>query len=161
MGIEVTLNNTPDWNSSAMSMIADFDLTVPGWVQGAGSRGLFQAALFGAEIKHDFDHAARQHSIYFEYSYEINDDVVVNLPPSWRVGTLPPPEIVDLNNLVYNMWAEEQGSGLRIHRKLRQGFVILDKKLYSGLRDFFQQARDGDEQQLVLLPAASAEKKLH
>ena len=68
---------------------------------------------------------------------------------------------MDLNNLVYNMWAEEQGSGLRIHRKLRQGFVILDKKLYSGLRDFFQQARDGDEQQLVLLPAASAEKKLH
>jgi hypothetical protein len=161
VGIDVTLVNTPDWSSSAMSMIADFDLKVSGWMQGAGSRGLFQAALFGAEIKHDFDHAARQHPIYFEYSYEFNDDVVVNLPPGWRVGTLPPPQILDLKNLVYNMWAEEQGGGLHIHRKLMQGFVILDKKFYPDLRDFFQQARDGDEQQLVLLPAASTEKKLH
>ena len=36
-----------------------FDLKVPGWMQGAGSRGFFPVALFGGEFRHTFDHGSR------------------------------------------------------------------------------------------------------
>lgn len=158
IGVDVTLSNTPDWSSATPTLVAEFDFKVVGWMQGAGSRGLFPAALFGNETRHDFDHVSRQHAVYFHYPYTFNDDVTVTLPAGWRVDTLPPAQDKDLKNLVYSMKVEQQDGNLHLHRKLLQRLVLVDVKYYDSLRDFYQQVRNGDEQQVILVAAARAAK---
>lgn len=155
MSTEVTLVNEPDWNSASQVLTAEFDLKVPGWMQSAGSRGFFAVALFGGEFQHVFDHAIRQHPVYFAYPFERRDDVTVNLPASLRVGTLVPEQSTDLGNLMYTVASEEQDGTLRLRRRVVEKFVLLQSKYYDQLRDFFQQVRAGDEQQVVLLPVSA------
>lgn len=155
MGIEVALTNEPDWNSSSQMLTAEFDFKVPGWMQSSGSRAFFPVALFGGEFRHVFDHAIRHHPVYFSYPYERRDDVTITLPANWRIGTLVPEQRNDLTNLIYSVASEEQDGALRLRRQVVERFVILQTKYYDQLRDFFQQVRAGDEQQVVLLPVAT------
>jgi hypothetical protein len=158
IGIEATLTNQPDWNGSAPNLVAEFDLEIHGWMQSAGSRGLFAATLFGGEIKHDFDPAMRQYSVYFSYPFSFVDDVVVTLPPEWRVDTLPPMQHQDLQTSAYTSWVDQEAGGLHMHRKFVQNNVLVAVKSYDALRNLYQQARAGDEQQAVLMRASSATK---
>ncbi|MFL6547304.1 MAG: DUF3857 domain-containing protein [Povalibacter sp.] len=155
LGIEVTLANEPDWRSASQTMTAEFDLKIPGWMQSSGSRAFLPAALFGGEFQHEFDHAIRHHPVYFRYSYERDDDVTIKLPASWHVGTLAPAQNNDLKNLIYAMASEELDGALHLKRHVVQRFVFLQTKYYDQLRDFFQQVRAGDEQQVILLPVAA------
>ena len=56
---EVKLTNQPEWKNSALPLVAEFDLKVPGWASGAGRHFLVPVGLFSAREKHVFDHAER------------------------------------------------------------------------------------------------------
>ena len=55
----------------------------------AGSRAVLPAAIFTVGEKGIFEHANRVHPIYFEYPYEKSDDLTVELPAGWHVGSVP------------------------------------------------------------------------
>jgi hypothetical protein len=154
-GIEATLANEPDWSSASQTLTAEFDLKIPGWMQASGSRAFLPVALFGGEFQHEFDHAIRHHPVYFRYPYERDDDVTIKLPAGWRVGTLAPAQRNDLTNLIYTMTSEEKDGALHLRRHVVQRFVLLQTKYYDELRNFFQQVRAGDEQQVILLPVTA------
>ena len=40
VGAEVDLTNQPDWKSSSLPLVAEFNLKIPGWAAGAGPPGL-------------------------------------------------------------------------------------------------------------------------
>ncbi|HEY0746284.1 MAG TPA: DUF3857 domain-containing protein [Steroidobacteraceae bacterium] len=81
-GIVVELTNQPDWEDSSAPLVAEYDLTVPGWATGAGQRTLLPVGFFGAQDKHVFQHATRIHPIYFKFPYQQTDDVIVELTPN-------------------------------------------------------------------------------
>lgn len=156
VGIEVELANKPDWGSSTKSLIAEFDLKVPGWVSGAGKRALVPVGLFGAPEKHAFEHANRVHPIYFSYPSEKLDDVTIDLPVGWQVNSIPPVQTLDAKAAVYNLKVENNQGKLRVTRRLNMDLLMVELKSYPTLRNFFQVVRTGDEQQVVLQPGASA-----
>ena len=59
--IEIDLMNKPEWKSSSVPLVAEFDLKVPGWASQAGRRALLPVGIFSANEKHVFDHAERVH----------------------------------------------------------------------------------------------------
>jgi hypothetical protein len=156
VGIEVELANKPDWGSSTKSLVAEFDLKVPGWASGAGKRALVPVGLFGAAEKHAFEHANRVHPIYFSYPSEKVDDVSIDLPLGWQVNSVPPVQNLDAKAAVYNLKVENSQGRLRVTRRLNMDLLMLDVKNYPVLRNFYQVVRTGDEQQIVLQPGASA-----
>jgi hypothetical protein len=88
VGIDVELTNAPDWSSSAPTLVAEFDIKVPGWASAAGHRALIPVGLFGAPEKHVFEHVARVHPIYFEFPTARLDDVTIELPLDWKVSSI-------------------------------------------------------------------------
>lgn len=156
VGIDVELTNKPDWGSSTQTLMAEFDLKVPGWVTGAGRRALVPVGLFSAPEKHAFEHANRVHPIYFSYPSEKIDDVEIELPPGWQVNSLPPVQHLDAKAALYNLKVENSKGTLHLTRRVNLDLLIVDPKLYPTLRNFFQVVRTGDEQQIVLQPSASA-----
>ena len=152
VGIEVELTNKPDWASSAPTLVAEYSLKVPGWVSGAGKRALMPVGLFGEPEKHMYEHSTRVHPLYFHYMNEKVDDVRIELPLGWQVGSLPQPVTNDAKLLVYTMKAENDKDALHLERHLKCGLTILEQKYYNALRNFYQSVRSADEQQIVLQP---------
>jgi len=157
--IEAELTNTPDWNSSSPTLVAEYHLKVPGWASVAGRRRLMSVGLFGNGEKHVFDHTARVHPIYFNYAYQDQDDVIIELSGGWQINSLPMPQNIDGHVVLYHMDAQNNGGSLHLTRQLTVNMLMLDTKYYGALRNFYQQVRTGDEQQIVLSSVASAAQK--
>ena len=153
VGIEVELTNKPDWSSSSPTLEAEYSVKVPGWVSGAGKRALMPVGLFSGPEKHMYEHAIRVHPLYFHYMFEKVDDIRIELPLGWQVGTLPQPVTNDAKLLVYTMKAENDKGNLHLERRLKCDLTILEQKYYNALRNFYQSVRSADEQQIVLQPA--------
>jgi len=157
--IEVELTNAPEWKSSAGSLVAEFNLKIPGWASGAGRRVLVPVGLFSATEKHLFDHANRVHPIYFDFPFQRIDDISIELPLDWQVSSLPPPQTQDGHVIVYSLKVENDKSTLHFSRTLDVDFLQLETKYYEALRKFFQVVRTADEHQVVLQPGAAAASK--
>jgi len=156
VGCEVELTNQPDWKSSSPTLAGEYTLKVPGWVSGAGRRALLPVGLFSAPEKHLFDHAERVQPIYFQFPFQKNDDVSIEMPLGWQISTMPPPEKEDRKLVGYTLLAENNKGTLHLSRSLMVDVLLLDTKYYAALRSFFQGVRTADEQQVVLLPAGTS-----
>ena len=155
VGVEAELTNHPDWNASETPMVAEFDLKIPGWASSAGKRALIPAAVFTASEKSIFEHSNRVHPIYFEYPYEKLDDVTIELPAGWQVGSVPTARQDDKGPVAYTLKVENGKDALHLTRRLKVDVLMLDQKYYPALRSFFQAVRTADEEQIVLQPGAA------
>ena len=156
VGIEIELTNKPEWTSSAPALVAEYSLKVPGWVSGAGKRALFPVALFCGPEKHMYEHSTRVHPLYFHFEFEKTDDVRVQLPLGWQVSSLPQAQTSDAKVIAYSIKAENEKGALHLERHLMCKLTLLEQKYYAALRNFYQNVRTGDEQQIVLQPGATA-----
>jgi Domain of Unknown Function with PDB structure (DUF3857) len=155
---EVQLSNNPDWSSSGTPLVADFHITIPGWVSRGGRLAFLPVGLFGATEKHLFDHAERVHPVYFEFPAQKLDDVSIELPAGWQVSSLPKAQNLDFHVVAYSLGAENNRT-LRLTRKLDINIISMDTKYYSPLRSFFQGVKDGDDQKVVLTPGSALTSK--
>jgi len=160
VGIEAELTNKPDWNSSSPTLVAEYNLKVPGWATAAGHRALVPVGLFGASEKHLFTHKDRVHPIYFQFPCQRKDDVSIELPLSWKVTTVPPSRLQDSKAVVYDLKITNENGVLHMTRLLRNDLLVIEQKQYPSLQGFFQIVRTGDEQAIVVQPGmASASTK--
>jgi hypothetical protein len=154
-GCEVELVNQPDWDSSTPTLIAEFELSVPGYITPAGTRALLPQALFGAGAKRMFTNSARVQPVYFSYPYRQDDDIAITLPPGVRVDKLPPTKSVDLGAARYRAGSDTTEQGLHQTRQLAIDGVLIAAKYYDSIYDFFQSVRSQDEQPIILVRYAT------
>jgi Domain of Unknown Function with PDB structure (DUF3857) len=152
MAAEAELTNKPDWASSETPLVAEFHLKIPAFTSSVGKRVLIPAAIFTAGEKGLFEHANRVYPVYVDYPYEKLDDLTIELPEGWQVGSVPPAQDQDKKLLTYGLKVESGTGTLRLSRKLTIDFMLLDTKYYATLRSFFQAVRTGDGEQIVLQP---------
>ncbi len=155
---EVELRNAPDWTSSKLPLVAQFNLKLPGWASNAGRRVIVPVNFFAAPEKSMFEHATRVHPIYFEFMYQKIDDVSLELPPGWQVLALPASKKQDGQVITYSLSADSSGGKVHIDRKVSFDMLLLEQKYYGALRDFLQSIRTGDEQQFILQPGTPASR---
>jgi hypothetical protein len=155
VGIELELTNKPDWNTASATLVAAYELKVPGWASAAGRRALLPFGLFSATEKQLFDHANRVHAVYFEYPFEKDDDVSIQLPLGWQVSSVPKDVNQDAKAAVYVRKVQNDKGTLHLTRVLRSELIMLPQKYYPALRAFFQNVRTGDEEQIIVQPTAA------
>lgn len=154
VGADVDLINSPDWSSSAPTLVAEFDLKIPGWAIAAGSRALLPVAPFSGGEKHTFEHVVRVHPLYFPFLAEQSDDITVSLPPDLQVASLPQPRSIDGNIIRYGLAAETANGVLHLKRRLGVYTLLLDAKYYPAIRETFQKLRAADAGEVILTSAA-------
>jgi hypothetical protein len=135
--------------------VAEFNLKIPSWSSNAGRRLVFPVGIFIAQEKRIFERENRVHPIYLEYPYQKVDDVTIELPAGWQVSSVPPAQAQDEHVVAYNLNVENSSGTVHVIRKLNVDFLMLDRKYYTALRNFFQAVRTGDEKQIVLQPGAA------
>jgi hypothetical protein len=149
---EVDLTNKPDWTSSGTPLVAEYAIKIPGWASNAGRKAMIPAAIFTAAEKGVFEHNSRTHPIYFDYPYVKLDDITIELPPGWQVSSLPAAQNQDGHVVRYSLKVDKNAETVHLTRSLTIDVMMLDKKYYAALRNFFQTIRTGDGEQIVLQP---------
>jgi Domain of Unknown Function with PDB structure (DUF3857) len=150
VGAEVELTNQPVWSGADPDLVAKFDVRVDGWGERAGNRMLVPVGLFGGEERHTFEHAQRVHPVYFQFPYEQHDDITITLPEGMHVEAVPDAEQVGSKTTGYQLRLEQVAGGVKVHRDLTIGMLLVKLPNYEGLRHLYQSIRAGDEQQIVL-----------
>lgn len=154
-GIDVELTNRPDWDTASLTLVADYNLKVPGWASAAGRRALLPFGLFSAPEKQLFDHTNRVHPVYFNYPFEKDDDVTIQLPLAWQVSSVPKELTKDGKVVLYVRKVEDNKGTLHLTRVLRSDLLMIEAKNYPALRNFYQFVRTGDEEQIILQPVGA------
>jgi hypothetical protein len=149
---QAELINKPDWANSETPLVAEFNLKISDFLVNAGSKAVIPAAIFTAAEKNVFDHATRVHPIYMNYPHQKADDITLELPDGWHVGTLPPALNQGQKVFQYSLSAEKGPGTVHLTRKLTIDFLLVDQKFYPLLRGFFQSVRGGDSEQVILQP---------
>lgn len=151
-GIVVELANQPDWNSASSTLVAEYDLKIPGWASIAGQRTVMPVGLFGGRDKRTFQHQTREHPLYFAFHHQSADDVVIELPPKWQVSSAPQPTRENGKVLDYSSSSEVNDGSLHLKRELTVAALLVEPKYYGAMQSFFEIVRTGDEGQIVLTP---------
>jgi hypothetical protein len=154
--VDVELTNKPDWASSSPALVAEFKLTIPGWVAGAGRKAMLPVGIFSSDEKRVFGEERRVHNIYFHFPFQKEDDLSISLPEGWKVSSLPSAQNQDAHVVLYSLKAENDKGTIRITRKINVDLLLVDQKYYPSLRNFYQVVRSGDEQQIVLQPGTAS-----
>lgn len=154
--IDADLTNQPDWKSTEPPLVAEFQIKIPGWVSGAGRRAVLPVGVFSAPEKQIFAREDRVHPICFQYPFQKKDDVTVDLPAGWTVSSVPQAVDKDAKAAEYTLKVEDKKTEVHIVRSVRSDLFLVPKETYPALRTFYQLVRSGDEQQIVLQPAAVA-----
>jgi len=92
VGIDVELANQPDWKSSSPTMVTEYTLKIAALGFGSREAGFAcRSELFSAPEKGVFENAGRTHPAYFHYPYQKVDDITIDLPLGWKLGSLAKP----------------------------------------------------------------------
>jgi hypothetical protein len=151
-GIVVELVNRPDWNGASPTLVAEYNLKIPGWASIAGQRAVMPVGLFGGRDKRTFQHQTREHPLYFDFRHQISDDVTIELPPNWQVNSSPQPTRENRHVLDYASSSEVKNGSLHLQRELTVATLLVEAKYYGTIQNFFEIVRTGDEEQVVLTP---------
>jgi len=149
----VELVNQPEWASASPTLVAEYDLKVPGWASIAGQRAIMPVGLFGGQDKRAFQHQTRTHPIYFAFRHQSADDLTIELPPNWQVQSSPQPVRENRQALDYASSSEFKNGFLHLNRELTVATPLVHVKNYGALQHFFENVRTGDEAQVILTPA--------
>jgi hypothetical protein len=149
-GATVEFTNSPDWDGPDAPLVAEFNVNMRVWGTSTGRRLLLSERVFASPIARQFDHASRIYPVYFNYASTGEDDVTLQLPLALRVGSVPAPVDRTANVGFYQVSCEKQGASIHLMRKMGLTGILYPVQLYGELRNFMNQVKAGDEQQVVL-----------
>jgi hypothetical protein len=157
--MDVELKNKPDWKGTNDRLVAEYEVKIAGWASSAGKRALLPVGLFGGPEKHIFEHTNRIFPIYFRFPFQRVDEIDIQLPAGWKVGSVPKPVDQDSKAVQYALKIDGNGNSVHFKRQLRSDLFLVGADKYAILRAFYQLVRTGDDQQIVLQQGAVAAAK--
>lgn len=150
VGARVELKMAPAWESSSATLDADLSVIIPDFATSTGRRLLLPPAVFQASKKYPFQTGHRIHPVYFRYPYQVVDDITIQPPQGYQIESLPAARKEKMPFGHYEVDYQNQTGALHLHRQFVMDGILFQLKDYPALRVFFDKARAGDEQQVVL-----------
>jgi hypothetical protein len=150
-GAKTALLNVENMKNSEPDLRAEFAISIPGLATAAGGRMLLPVSPLQGGRRYPFRHARRVHPVYFPYPYRETDDVVITLPSGMAAESVPAARQHKRQFSEYLIsCAAEGGSKLHVQRDLVIKKSLVPVEQYTVLKSFFDQVRQGDEEQVVL-----------
>ncbi|HEX4005190.1 MAG TPA: DUF3857 domain-containing protein [Acidobacteriaceae bacterium] len=154
-GVQVKMNHFLGLNDNSTALMGILD--VSGTLgTSTGKRVFLPASLFEANAKPRFAAEKRESMVDLRYPYAAQDKVTLTLPPGLSVQSVPNNAEIPLARFAdYQAQYQASGDTYQQSRVLRMGNAVYKTTEYMDLRDFFQKTAAQDQQQLVLVRAAT------
>lgn len=152
---DVTLTSEPNWAEYESPLTAQFKISTPA-LSGAGKRLLLASDFVAADRPPKFRHADRKNVIYFHFPWREIDQIGITVPASMTVEAVTPLSQASLPYASYKCERSQTGRTIITKRTLDFNGIAFPVSEFKTLKDFFDQVKQGDDQQAVLRSAANA-----
>jgi uncharacterized protein DUF3857 len=159
-GATATLTNQPDWAGSDAPLRAEFDVRMKPVGATSGHLVLMSETFFATPLP-EFDHPLRTYPVYFAYPWEYHDDVTLTLPVALQAGDLPAPVDNSTPFGVDRLSCVNQSGTLHFQHTITLAGIYYDIQYYGALRDYLDEARHADQQQVMLHVASAQGAQAH
>jgi hypothetical protein len=149
-GTTLTLTNQPDWAGSEDPLNAEFDVRMRPVGSLAGHIALLSENIFSDGDLPRFDHPQRTYPIYFDYPWEVHDDVTLTLPLTLVAADPPAPINMPSPFGIYQLSCTKQPGALHFQRVVTLHGFYYPLQYYGDLRTYFDEVRNGDQQKVML-----------
>jgi hypothetical protein len=122
----------------------------------AGRRMLSPLTPFRSEEAKAFSPTHRSNAIFFHFPYEEVDEIVLRVPPGFKLETSPPGRHTQPGLVTYDITDSQEGDTVVVKRHLVVQATQIALSSYSTLRDFFNFVESNDEGQVVFENGKSA-----
>jgi transglutaminase-like putative cysteine protease len=154
---EISLVKDPQWDATETPLIAEFKISGP-FAVNAGKRRLLALHIFEANDTNTFPSPDRTQPIYFDYPYQIIDEVRFTVSKGTSVESLPENDAVRLDYALYETKQKmEQPDTIYSLRNIIMGGIVFPITKYKEIKDFYDKAGTGDRQQVLLKVDTHAE----
>ncbi|MGD0840488.1 MAG: DUF3857 domain-containing protein [Candidatus Acidiferrales bacterium] len=160
-GATLKLTNQPDWTGSEAPFRAEFDVRTRAGGATTGHYVLLPECVFVDADLPRFVHPQRVYPVYFDRPWEYHDDVTLTLPPALDAGELPTPVNRPTGIGTYQISCTKQPGALRCQRVVTVNGFFYGIQYYGPLRDYFEAARNADQQQVMLRVTATQGAPAH
>ena len=155
LGATVALTRLENIDNNDPSLVAHYDVTIPGGATAAGDKILLPVSPLTGAAQYPFRHAERRFPVYFPYPFREFNDVVITLPEGVATEVRPERQKSDNDFSSYSLGLAVEGP-LRLH--VQRDLVIKKSYFpvaqYQALKSFFDAVRAADEAQVVLKAVA-------
>lgn len=150
-GARVSLEKLENMNNNEPHIQARFEVTIPGIASTVGKRLVLPVSPFQGKRQHPFRHAQRKYAVYFPFHSREFNDIVITLPAGVNIDSTPPSRRNEHDFAHYSMVCLVEGAQkLHIQRDFVVKKCLFPVDQYQAIKDFFDQVRATDEEQIVL-----------
>jgi Domain of Unknown Function with PDB structure (DUF3857)/Transglutaminase-like superfamily len=143
---EITLSNSPDWESTEEPLIAQFHIRCP-YAVAAGKSLMVMQHLFQANEKPRFPATQRNNPVYFQFPWQEADEVHIKLPAGMEVESLAPDDSAKLEYALYQVHQKQEAPDeIFSRRDFIMGGMVVTADKYKDLKNFFDKVASDDEQ---------------
>jgi hypothetical protein len=153
-GATVDLKKAEPWESSEEDLRVECNFTIPDFANVSGHRLLFPLAVFQSNRTNPFKSEKRTYAIYFDYAYQVEDNIKWSFPEGFRPEALPSGRSYQNNFFHYQTTVTATASGLDFHRSTSLNGFIFDAGAYKLIKTAFEQMIGNDNEQAVLQQAS-------
>lgn len=151
LGAVVTMTKLENIDNSAPSLIAHYDISIPGIATAAGEKMVLPVSPLIGTAQYPFRHAQRKFPVYFPYPFREFDDIVITLPEGLASEARPSPHKTQNDFSAYSLVCSDEGPQ-RIHVQrdlvIKKSWFAVEQ--YPAVKSFYDTARASDEEQIVL-----------
>lgn len=157
-GASVKALSAEGWTDSEMPLKAEFEIQVPSYASKAGQRLLVPVGIFHQTGQQTFSLTRRTNAVYLDYPWESYEKAKVTLPSGFQIESLPAATKIERGPTVYDTSTTKAGNIVQLNRTLKMTVYYLPADRYTALRNFYEQVREGDQQQAVLKALSAGDK---
>lgn len=155
---EVSVTHEPNWNDMEAPFGVEYKISAPVLIS-AGKRVLLPTNVFQFGQRAMFALKERKYPVYLDYPAREIDDVRVKLPESLQIENLPSNETNKVDYALYKVERSQEKNELVVKRDFVMAAFYFQPTDYSGLKAFYDKAREGDEQQALMKQVSNVAKQ--
>jgi hypothetical protein len=152
MGAVATLTKLENIDNNDPSLVAHYDISIPGISTAAGDRMLLPVSPLLGSGQYPFRHTERKYPVYFPYPFREFDDIRITLPEGLTSQARPAPLKSQNDFSEFSLRCVDEGlQQLHIQRDLviRKSYFPVEQ--YAAIKSFFDSVRASDEEQIILV----------
>ncbi|HEY6443737.1 MAG TPA: DUF3857 domain-containing protein [Candidatus Acidoferrales bacterium] len=156
LGSTFEVTGVSDWDDAEKPIRVEGTLKIPSFVKSAMQRMLMPLEMFQTSEVGWFQSQKRVNEVDFTNPYERSDDLIIHLPPGYKIEALPVAQKLAPGPVSYEISATQQENTLEVKRHLLISNIRFPKESYFGLRSFFSIVRTDDNAQAMFQMAQQA-----
>ena len=155
----VEIDSIQHWENPEEPLRVEFTVEASDLATVAGRRLLLPLGVFQTNERNPFQHAKRVHPVYFPHPWEEHDEIILRVPTGYEVEGMPEPRQSSTSFGQYEISCEKHPDGVLLRRRMVVEGNHYKVEHYPALRQFFNEVKAGDEQQLVLVAKEAGERQ--